>query len=308
MPVLSGQAPAKVNLALKILERRPDGCHELRTVFQTISLADRLVVSYTQRGPAEVHLRCNEGGLEGPRNLAARAARELLAAGGWRGEVQVKLEKRIPVGAGLGGGSSDAAAVLLALRRLLKPRPPADLLLQVAALLGSDIPYFLVGGTALGIGRGEEVYPLPDQPQKWLLLLAPDLRISTPEAYRDLSRVRPPLTAASRRNIINGFCSGVSVSEDREGESLAGTPFACFENDFEAVVFRQHPALKNWKGKLLRSGASRATLSGSGSALFGVFSDRRRALEARAAFDAFPGKVSVVRTLPRRLYQKLWKS
>jgi 4-diphosphocytidyl-2-C-methyl-D-erythritol kinase len=308
MPVLSGQAPAKVNLALKILERRPDGFHELRTVLQAISLADRLLVGYTRGGRARIRLRCNDSALEGPQNLAARAARELLDAGSWKGQVNVTLEKRIPVGAGLGGGSSDAAGVLLALRRLLKPRPPAALLLQVAASLGSDVPYFLVGGTALGIGRGEEVYPLPDHPQRWLLLLVPEIRISTPEAYRELSRDRSPLTPASRRNIINGFCSGVSVSENREGEDLAGTPLPCFENDFEAVVFRQHPALKNWKRKLLRSGASRAMLSGSGSALFGVFSDRRRALEARAAFDAFPGKVSVVRTLTRRSYQRLWKS
>jgi 4-diphosphocytidyl-2-C-methyl-D-erythritol kinase len=307
MPVLAGRAPAKVNLALRILERRQDGFHELRTVFQSISLADRLLVGYARGGPARVQLRCDDRSLEGPRNLAARAARALLDAGSYKGEVQVTLEKRIPVGAGLGGGSSDAAAVLLALRQLLKPRPPDGLLLQVAASLGSDVPYFLVGGTALGIGRGEEVYPLPDQPQRWLLLLAPELQISTPEAYRDLSRHRAALTQASRRNIINSFCSGISVSENREGESLAGTPLTSFENDFEAVVFRQHPALKNWKGKLLRSGASRAMLSGSGSALFGVFSDRRQALDARAAFDAFPGKVSVVRTLTRRSYRRLWQ-
>ncbi len=308
MRVLSGRAPAKVNLALKILERRADGFHELRTVFQTISLADRLLVGLGRGGPAQDRLSCSDPTLEGPRNLAARAARALLDAGGWKGAAAITLEKRIPVGAGLGGGSSDAAAVLLALRRLLKPAPPVALLFEVAASLGSDVPFFLVGGTALGIGRGEEVYPLPDQPRKWLLLLAPDLQIATPDAYRELARGRPRLTAASRRNIINGFCSGVSVSEDREGESLAGTPLASFENDFEAVVFRQHPALKNWKGKLLRSGASRAMLSGSGSALFGVFSDRRQALLARAGFDAFPGKVSVVRTLTRRTYRSLWQS
>ena len=307
MPALTGPAPAKINLALKILDPRPDGFHELRTIFQTISLADRLTVGYQRQGPRKVEIRCADPELENPANLAVRAAVALLEAGPWRGRVTLTLEKKIPWGAGLGGGSSDAAAVLRALQRLLKPQPAASLVFQVAAALGSDVPFFLVGGTALGIGRGEEVYPLPDGPGAWLVLLAPELRIPTPEAYQALRRQRPRLTADSRRNIINGFCSGVSVSEDRGMQDLAGAPPDCFENDFEAVVFHRHPELRKWKNRLVRLGASRAMLSGSGSALFGIFPDRNRALAARAAFDVFPGKVYVVRTLSRRSYQKLWK-
>ena len=123
MPTLWGQAPAKINLGLRIVGRRRDGYHELRTVLQTISLADRLTVSYARRGSAQVTLRCNDQALENEDNLAYRAARDLLAAKHWAGHVRIDLEKRIPHGSGLGGGSSDAAAVLLALERLL--RPPA---------------------------------------------------------------------------------------------------------------------------------------------------------------------------------------
>ena len=167
MPTLVGQAPAKVNLGLKIVGRRPDGYHELRTVFQTISLADRLAVSYMRRRSTQVSLRCNDPALENKDNLARRAASELLATKHWAGHIKIDLEKRIPHGSGLGGGSSDAAAVLLALEQLLRPVPPRELLFEIAAQLGSDVPFFLVGGTAVGVGRGEEVYPLPDGPRHW---------------------------------------------------------------------------------------------------------------------------------------------
>ena len=307
MPVLSGQAPAKVNLALNVLDRRADGYHELRTIFQTISLADRLRVSYTNRGAAKTILHCTDPSLAGPGNLAARAAGDLLQAGGWRGGVEVTIEKRIPVGAGLGGGSSDAAAVLRALALLLKPAPPADMLFEVAASLGSDVPYFLVGGSAVGIGRGEEVYPLPEGPAQWLVLLVPDVRVSTAEAYRELGRRKRRLTAARLRHIINGFCSGVSVSRGCGTQTLPEARLSCFHNDFEEVVFRRYPKLEPWKNVLLQRGASCAMMSGSGSALFGVFPDRRQALRARAAIDAFPGKVYLARTLNRRSYRGLWR-
>ena len=164
MPTLWGQAPAKINLGLRIVGRRRDGYHELRTVLQTISLADRLTVSYARRGSAQVTLRCNDQALENEDNLAYRAARDLLAAKHCAGHVRIDLEKRIPHGSGLGGGSSDAAAVLLALERLLRPPPPPQLLFEIATRLGSDVPFFLVGGTAVGVGRGEEVYPFSGRP------------------------------------------------------------------------------------------------------------------------------------------------
>lgn len=307
MLTLSGRAPAKVNLALKILDRRPDGFHELRTIFQTISLADRLFVSYTPRGPAAVKLTCDEPELAGVGNLAARAAEALLHSGPWKGRVSIDLRKKIPVGAGLGGGSSDAGAVLLALRRLLKPAPPGPILWEVAAQLGSDVPFFLLGGTAVGVSRGEEAYPLPDRPREWMLILAPNIRISTPEAYREFDDLRPrTLTAASNRPIINGLCASISVSGQRgERDRAEGLP-SRFENDFESVVFQRYPDLEEWKNRLVGLGAGCAMLSGSGSALFGTFPSRSQAVRARTSLGEFPGRVFVVATLSRRSYRRIW--
>ena len=193
MRSLSGPAPAKINLGLRVLNRRSDGYHELRTIFQTISLADHLTVGYDPRGDGEVELDCDDISLSTKDNLAVRAAESLLRAGAWRGRVAIELKKRIPAGAGLGGGSSDAAAVLLALGRLLKPRPHTAMLAEVAAELGSDVPFFLHGGTAVGLGRGEEVYPLPDQPRRRLVLVTPEIFVSSDRSlsrrYRKCARV-----------------------------------------------------------------------------------------------------------------------
>ncbi len=303
MRFLAGLAPAKVNLGLRVLGRRPDGYHEIRTILQTISLADRLRVGYERGGPRRIILQCSDPALQGEDNLAARAAKTLLASGPWRGRVLIELTKKIPAGAGLGGGSSDAAAVLLALRRLLRPAPSPDLLFEVAAGLGADVPFFLVGGRAVGVGRGDEVYPLPEPGRQWMLLLAPEAPISTPEAYRELSRGRPPeLTPEAGRNIINSFCSRISVPAEGGAGNLSGA----LSNDFEQVVFRRFPILHDWKKRLNKAGASFAMMSGSGSALFGWFASRQAALKARQAFQSFPGKVCVVRTLDRRSYHASW--
>lgn len=307
MVAIAGSAPAKVNLALKVLGLRQDGFHELRTVFQTISLSDRLRVTYQPRRDGGVRLSCNKPELGGLDNLAARAAAALLEAGPWRGSVSIELDKRIPVGAGLGGGSSDAAAVLLALARLLKPPPAQETLFEVAARIGSDVPFFLLGGAAVGVGRGEEVYPLPENRRKWLVLLVPDFEIPTAEAYRLLRRSRSAaLTPHAQRPMIIGFCAGVSASKDRWASHPAGTPTSCFENDFEKIVFQRYPELAEWKQRLIHAGASQAMLSGSGSALFGMFADPQRAVRASASMGAFAGNVFVARTLSRRACRRLW--
>src|SRR5262249_18593538 len=150
----------------------------------------------------------------GPGNLAARAALRLLEATGRTGSVQLHLEKRIPVGAGLGGGSSDAAAVLLALGSLLRPPPPWEVLHRVAEDLGSDVPFFLIGGRALGVGRGTEVYALADLPERWLVVVAPGLHVSTAEAYRRLS---PGLTTGSWQAKIDRFSSSACALERGPG-------------------------------------------------------------------------------------------
>jgi 4-diphosphocytidyl-2-C-methyl-D-erythritol kinase len=242
--------------------------------------------------------------LAGPEILAARAARELFARGGWRGSVAIRLEKKIRPGSGLGGGSSDAAAVLLALRRLLQPQPAASLLYEVAAGLGSDVPFFLVGGAAVAVGRGEEVYPLPDPGcQRCLLLLIPGFGISTAEAYQQLSQGREGLTAAERRHIISVFCSTTSVPAWGDAQEATGL----LSNDFEVAVLPRFPQLSEWKDRLVKAGALLAMLSGSGSALFGVFPDRRSAAMARCRFfEDFPGEALIVREMSRKSYGVLW--
>lgn len=302
MPTVRLRAPAKINLSLRILGRRPDGYHEIRTIFQSISLCDRLEVAFTPGGRRTVRLECEVEELNGPSNLAYRAAAELLAAGSWRGRVAIRLQKRVPSGAGLGGGSSDAGAVLRALARLLKPSPPRSLLRGVAAALGSDIPYFLTGGRAVGVGRGEEIYPLPDGSKRWGLIVAPGIHVSTPEAYAEWSRRHNArLTPERRQIIISSFCSGIRVPEEAEGQILVEPP----ANDFEEVVFRKIPELANWKQRLLELGAEVAMMSGSGSALFGLFPDRAQAREAEGSFGPFAGRIFGVSTLGRKAFHRI---
>ena len=234
MPTITVEALAKVNLGLYVLYRRPDQYHELRTVFQTISLTDQMEIEYRPGGGPAVELDCTRADLAGPDNLAARAAWRLLESTGNAGRVRIHLEKRIPVGAGLGGGSSDAAAVLRALAHLLRPRPDRPLLLSLAAELGSDVPFFLVGGRAVGVGRGAEVYPLPDERARWIVVVAPSTPVSTAEAYRRLS---PHLTSTLWEDKIYRLGSRICVFEPGQAGAFA----EALENDFETAVFRMHP-------------------------------------------------------------------
>lgn len=305
MPAVRVQALAKVNLGLRILYRRPDGYHELRTIFQTISLADRLRVEYRRRASGGVELTANRPELAGPDNLAARAATVLLEATGARGQVRIHLEKRIPIGAGLGGGSSDAAAVLRSLASLLRTPPPRALLFRLAAQLGSDVAFFLLGGTAVGLGRGEEVYPLPDVPRRWMVVAAPAVAISTAEAYQRLS---PHLTSHPWEDKINSFCSSACAPELCGLERGLAQGFSQVPgNDFEEVVFRMHPELERLKARLAGWGARPALLSGSGSAVFGLFSDRRQALRARDSLDLDEGSCFLAQTIGRKSFDAKWR-
>ena len=249
------RAVAKINLDLRVLARRPDGYHELRTILQTISLADTLEIAFT---PGRKTIIALEDELTIPDNLVVRAARRAMEAMGTAGRVEMRLTKRIPMGAGLGGGSSDAAAVLLALPVLAGRIVSLRKLSEVAGELGSDVPFFLLGGRAVGIGRGTELFPLPDGPRARGVLVAPGVHVSTAEAYRALS---PRLTTESPQNKIFSF---QSHTWDRSvGEAAA--------NDFEAVVFARHRRLAAVKKRLLRAGARPALMTGSGSAIFGLF-------------------------------------
>jgi 4-diphosphocytidyl-2-C-methyl-D-erythritol kinase len=283
------RALAKINLDLRVLGKRPDGFHELRTVFQTISLADTIDIAFTPGRKTAIEV---EDSIGIPDNLAARAARMVLEAMRVTGRVEMRIRKRIPMGAGLGGGSSDAAAVLLALPVLAGRKVELPELCSLAEQLGSDVPFFLVGGRAVGIGRGSELFPLPDEPAPAGLLVVPGVHVSTAEAYRRLS---PRLTSESQQNKIFSFQSQTWRRSGREP--------AC--NDFEAVVFEQHRSLAVLKKRLIGAGASVAMMTGSGSGVFGLFHTRR---EAALALDSLGtlGKAYLISLVSRRRYRSLW--
>jgi 4-diphosphocytidyl-2-C-methyl-D-erythritol kinase len=287
---------AKINLDLRVLHKRPDGFHELRTIFQTISLADTIEVEY-QGGRTKVELKSN---VDIPGNLIIKAADLVLRAMRAKGQLRIRLTKRIPLGGGLGGGSSNAATVLLALPVLLKKRLPLEKLMELAAELGSDVPFFLMGGTAIGLGRGTELYPLPDA-QNWPgLLLTPEIHSSTAAAYAALQR--KVLDEVPGR-ILNKFQAAVIASQSPIANCQPPTV-----NDFETVVFHQHPQLKSMKGKLLKLGAWRAMMTGSGSALFGLFPSRELRDRAAGLFrrDFAEDQVHPFTMVSRSRYRALW--
>jgi 4-diphosphocytidyl-2-C-methyl-D-erythritol kinase len=287
------RALAKVNLELRVAGRRPDGYHELRTVYQTISLADTLELSYR---PARASRLVVESEPVIEDNLVERAAALLIERARLRGQVRIRLRKNIPMGAGLGGGSSDAAAVLLALPVLAGLCLPAPELLELAAQVGSDVPFFLWGGRALGIGRGSEVYPLPEGPGGWALLVIPPVRISTREAYAQLGST---LTGRDGDRIINSFQSSLwSQTLGVEQSPQAGS------NDFEPVVFRRCPEVARIKRDLEACGAQAALMTGSGSTVLGLFSTRRRAEQAGRVFR---DRALVTFLVSRARYQSWWR-
>jgi 4-diphosphocytidyl-2-C-methyl-D-erythritol kinase len=282
------RALAKINLDLRVLGKRPDGYHELRTIFQTISLADTLEIGFTRSRRTEIAL---DDALRIDDNLVVRAARLAPDAMRATGRVEMKLTKRIPMGAGLGGGSSDAAAVLLALPAIAGRRIPLPELTATAAELGSDVPFFLLGGTAVGIGRGTELFPLPDAPAMPGVLVAPGVHVNTAQAYRDLS---PRLTTDLQQNKMVHFQSLTWDAGDLSSAS----------NDFEAVVFEQHPELGALKKRLVRAGAVVSLMSGSGSSIYGLYRDRNgiaRGLKAAGEGQAF--RISLV---SRVRYRSMW--
>ncbi len=288
------QAFAKVNLALRVLHRRPDQYHELRTIFQTVSLADTIEISFTPAASSRIEI----SGADIPGNLMVKAAELVLDAARRAGDVRFHLRKRIPWGAGLGGGSSDAAAVLLALPVLAGAPLCLSELLSIAAQLGSDVPFFLLGGRAVALGRGTELYPLPDIPARPGLLIAPDLHSSTAEAYRALGA---RLTTESEETKMCSFQQQAWDDGGRE-PGAGGLPAAV--NDFEPVVFEKFPALAAYKQRLLERGAGPALMSGSGSAVFGFFRTRERAREALAGFAE--ERVFPIMQVSRARYRRAW--
>jgi len=283
------RAFAKINLTLRVLGVRGDGYHELRTTFQSLALHDTLTFSRSN----EFSVDCDDPACPTDRaNLIWRAAEETWRAAGKRGRVRgvrVALSKRIPMQAGLGGGSSDAAAALRACAALWKVKEPA--IEEIARGLGADVPFFLHGGTALGVERGDLLFPLADWPVSWVVLVVPDFGVSTKDAYAwwDAGK-KPP----------DPFLNG--PKRRANGQKTSRPFFPELWNDLEGAVAERHPEIGRLAGALRRRGASYAAMSGSGSVVFGLF-DRRNTAEKCAIAVSGPGRrVVVTRTLARRAF------
>ena len=280
---------AKVNLGLHILGKREDGYHEIRTILQTIGLHDTLEIRLTQgRG---VTLQCNWDELNCGDNLVVRALEAVCRQAGLERGMEARLEKRIPMGAGLGGGSSNAAAAVMGLDRLLGLRMSRRDWFEIGGALGSDVPFFFVGGRALGVGRGSEVYPLEDAAPCHVLVVVPPLPMPTADAYR---RASLRLTTPVNKSKIPLFCPAY-LDTLESGDGL--------ENHFETVVFRDHPDLKRLKQRLLQWGASKAGLTGSGSALVGLFDEKGALAQAHAALLAGNVRLLATQTQTRDQYR-----
>ena len=287
---------AKVNLRLDILGKRPDTYHELRTIFQTISLHDDLTLRDSKSSGICLNIQGNDPlSLEPVRkNLVYAAVDTLRRELEIRSGVEIDLRKKIPAGRGLGGGSSDAAAALRGYLRLARRNIPQPRLLEIAASLGADVPFFLFGGRALGIGRGDEIYPLPDVPKLTLLVVSPkDIHVPTPDAYRWLKA--PALTKTRSASKLWKFCSLCWSLP-----AVAGAQGSGLSNDFERPVFQRHPQLAQIKRALLQRGATEASLAGSGWAAFGVFPSP--ALARRAAVGFQDEQTFVCETVSRDRY------
>jgi 4-diphosphocytidyl-2-C-methyl-D-erythritol kinase len=291
MPVVV-RAHAKINLDLRVLGMRRDGFHELRTVFQAVALHDT-IECIPREGPFAIE--CDAAGVPlDATNLIWRAAQALwrsLRRNGPVTDMLVRLDKQIPVQAGLGGGSTDAAAALVGLARAWRiPVRPAQIT-DVGAALGADVPFFLAGGTALGLGRGDEIYPLADLPRHWIVLLLPGFGVSSREAYewydaeRDLAR-------------------GPALREPQQVPGPWPSRAAQMINDLEAPIARHHPEIDQMKAALRRAGALAAAMSGSGSAVFGLFQKRRDALAAVERLSGSGWRVLLTESLGRGEYAR----
>lgn len=264
--LLTELAPAKINLFLRVVGRRPDGYHELDSVFVPISLYDRLQIELRAAGRASVALRC-EGGDALPtddRNLAVRAAKAFMAEFGVNANVLIDLRKQIPAGAGLGGGSSDAAAVLRMMAALLRIEAGPKLA-ALALKLGADIPFFLHPVPARVGGIGELISPMPKFPNLAMVVAVPPFEVSTASIYQQL---KPEQWSgkASESDLI-------AVSSGRISPEL-------LVNDLEAVVTARHPEVARLKTMLMQTGARAASMSGSGAAVFGIFVSAKEAQNA----------------------------
>ncbi|MFI5114128.1 MAG: 4-(cytidine 5'-diphospho)-2-C-methyl-D-erythritol kinase [Terriglobales bacterium] len=328
---------AKINLGLYIGAPRADGYHDLRTVYQTIALHDVIRVS-VGRGRG-IEIRCEHPRV--PRdqsNTCYQVATRVMGELGAKGKVVVEIEKRLPVQGGLGAASSNAVATMVAMERALRKPLAGPARLRIAAEVGSDLPLFLVGGTVLGLGRGEEVYPLPDLPALPLVVVTPGVGVSTPHAFADWDALVQEEKAAELRSagqpgaavprwaqltrrggsdrlsvvgrVLSAWLSGSphtgasAGGRSRAGSLLLDLVRTGIENDFEKVVLPQYPELRDMKRALERAGSVYASLSGSGSTLYGLFRTQAAASKAAARLRKQGLKAKATMTLTRNQYWK----
>ena len=335
--MVSVRSFAKINLGLYIGRLRADGYHDLRTVYQTIALHDVIRVSVARGTGIEIfcadpRVPCDAS------NTCYRVAERLMEELGAGGRVTIEIEKCLPVQGGLGAGSSNAVAAMIGLERALKKRFTQPKRLRIAAEVGSDLPMFLVGGTVLGVGRGEEVYPVAELAGTPTVIVSPEVGVSTPKAFADWDALmssesaaelrsagtgqRPVPTSSTRLThsaasdrlvevgrVLSAWLVSPNTGAPARGRSRAGSPLldlvrTGIENDFERVVFPQYPELRDIKGALERAGAAYASLSGSGSAVYGLFSTRAAAARAVGRLEKQGLRALATVTLTRSQYWK----
>lgn len=321
MKPVSLRSFAKINLGLCIGPLRRDGFHELRTVYQTIALHD--VVHITLERGRGIELRCSDPRV--PRdqsNTCWRMAEKVLQALKLKTKVVIEIEKRLPVQGGLGGASGNAAATLLGLERASGKQLRHEDRLAIAAEVGSDVPLFLIGGTVMGVGRGENVYALPDLPAIPMVVVTPEIGVATPHAFAEWDRWAAKeygeLTAEQASDRLKRFAGRVSTLSS-VGSTLSGAPASGgsrvgsllldlvrtgIENDFERVVFPEYPELRDLKQVLRRAGSVYASLSGSGSTLYGLFRTREDATSAAARIVSSGTPAQATVTLSRGQLRK----
>jgi 4-diphosphocytidyl-2-C-methyl-D-erythritol kinase len=341
---------AKINLGLCIGRVRADGFHDLRTVYQTIGLHDVIRVRVGRGRGIEILCKDSRVPLDSS-NTCYRMAERVMDEFGAKGKVTIAIEKRLPVQGGLGAASSNAVATMMALERALKKSLTGATRLRIAAEVGSDLPLFLVGGTVLGVGRGEEVYPLPDLAAIPMVVVTPEVGVSTPEAFADWDRLVARDDAAELRSagqpraavptyawtgegarrstdnhelthpeasdrllevgrVLSSWLSGSpNTGAPARGGSRAGSLLldlvrTGIENDFETVVFPQHPELRDMKRALQRAGSRYASLSGSGSTVYGLFRSRAEAVKAAGRLRKQDVQAVATSTLTRREFER----
>ena len=265
------KAPAKVNYLLDVIRRRPDGYHDLRMVMQRVNLCDEITITLTDR--PGISVRCGKNGVpDGPGNIAWKAANVLLELAGGSQGAEISITKNIPVAAGLGGGSSDAASVLMGMNELLHLGLSDQRLMEIGVKLGADVPFFIFKKTALAEGIGEALTVMPEMPAAWVLLVNPGVHVSTAWVYKNLQLTNRAELARlpTLYDSVADICS-------------------IFANDLESVTIPAFPVIAEIKAAMLQHGALGAMMSGSGPTVFGLFQDKQTAEQARAAITKNTG-------------------